>query len=56
MGDFFIPWLPEFRHRFIVGKHLEHSSVINSFYPEIGKTVMICKPVNSILQKAPLFM
>lgn len=56
MGYFFIPWLAEFRPRFVVGMGLEHRSVINSLYPEIDKTMMICKPVNSILQKALLFM
>lgn len=55
MGYFFIPWLAEFRHRFVVGKGLEHRSVINSLYPETGKTMITCQLLNSILQKGLLF-
>lgn len=43
-------------HRVVVGKGLEHRSVINSLYPETGKTMMACQPVNSILQKGLLCM
>lgn len=56
MGYFFIPWVSEFMHRVVVEKGLEHRSVINSLYPEIGKTMMACQPVSSILQKGLLCM
>lgn len=55
MGYFFIPWLADFRHRFVVGKSLEHRSVIYSLHPEIAETMMTCKSVSSILEKGLLF-